>query len=186
MQAIDTLISARWVVPIVPRGVVLPDHSVAIEQGRIVAVLPTAAARSRFEPAHRVELQRHALAPGLVNAHAHAAMNLLRGTGDDLPLGRWLNERIWPLERALVSETFVYDGTQHAAAEMLRAGITCCNDMYFFPEAAARAFADLAAALCGEVSAEALPRLPAVSDVPEFRHRTAVPSLRLVPERLVP
>jgi 5-methylthioadenosine/S-adenosylhomocysteine deaminase len=143
MQAVDTLISARWVVPIVPRGAVLPDHSVAVHRGRIVAVLPTAAARSRFEAARHVELAGHALAPGLVNAHTHAAMNLLRGAGDDLPLSRWLNERIWPLERALVGETFVYDGTRHAAAEMLRAGITCCNDMYFFPEAAARAFVDL-------------------------------------------
>jgi 5-methylthioadenosine/S-adenosylhomocysteine deaminase len=143
MQRVDTLISARWVVPVVPRGAVLADHAVAIEGGRIVALLPAAAARARFDPARHVELASHALVPGLVNAHAHAAMNLLRGSGDDLPLGRWLNERIWPLERALVSERFVYDGTQHAAAEMLRAGITCCNDMYFFPEAAARAFVDL-------------------------------------------
>jgi len=143
MRPVDTLISARWVVPIVPRATVLPDHSVAIDGGRIAAVLPTALARSQFEPAHHVQLARHALAPGLVNAHAHAAMNLLRGTGDDLPLARWLAERIWPLERALVNERFVYDGTRHAAAEMLRAGITCCNDMYFYPEEAARAFIDL-------------------------------------------
>ena len=143
MRPVETLISARWVVPVVPRGVVLPDHSVAIDGGRIVAVLPTALARSGLEPAQHLQLTHHALAPGLVNAHAHAAMSLLRGTGDDLPLTRWLSERIWPLERALLDERFVYDGTQHAAAEMLRAGITCCNDMYFFPEAAARAFADL-------------------------------------------
>ncbi len=143
MRPVDTLISARWVVPIVPRATVLPDHSVAIDGGRIAAVLPTALARSQFEPAHHVQLAHHALAPGLVNAHAHAAMNLLRGTGDDLPLARWLAERIWPLERALVNERFVYDGTRHAAAEMLRAGITCCNDMYFYPEEAARAFIDL-------------------------------------------
>ena len=143
MRPVDTLISARWVVPIVPRATVLPDHSVAIDGGRIAAVLPTALARSQFEPAHHVQLARHALAPGLVNAHSHAAMNLLRGTGDDLPLARWLAERIWPLERALVNERFVYDGTRHAAAEMLRAGITCCNDMYFYPEEAARAFIDL-------------------------------------------
>jgi 5-methylthioadenosine/S-adenosylhomocysteine deaminase len=143
MRPVETLISARWVVPVVPRATVLPDHSVAIERGRIVAVLPTALARSQFEPSQHVELARHALAPGLVNSHVHSAMNLLRGTGDDLPLTRWLAERIWPLERALVGERFVYDGTRHAAAEMLRAGITCCNDMYFFPETAARAFVDL-------------------------------------------
>jgi 5-methylthioadenosine/S-adenosylhomocysteine deaminase len=143
MRPVETLISARWVVPVVPRGAVLPDHSVAVENGRIVAVLPTALARSELQAARHVRLPQHALAPGLVNAHAHAAMNLLRGAGDDLPLARWLAERIWPLERALVNERFVYDGTQHAAAEMLRAGITCCNDMYFYPEAAARAFVDL-------------------------------------------
>jgi 5-methylthioadenosine/S-adenosylhomocysteine deaminase len=143
MRPVDTLISARWVVPVMPRGTVLADHSIAIERGRVLAVLPTVLARSEFEPAQHVELAQHAVAPGLVNAHAHAAMNLLRGAGDDLPLSRWLAERIWPLERALVSERFVYDGTRHAAAEMLRAGITCCNDMYFFPEAAARAFLDL-------------------------------------------
>jgi 5-methylthioadenosine/S-adenosylhomocysteine deaminase len=143
MQAVETLISARWVVPVVPRGTVLAAHSVAIDRGRIVHVLPTALAHTRFEPAQHVQLDRHALVPGLVNAHAHAAMSLLRGTGDDLPLSRWLAERIWPLEQALVSERFVFDGARHAAAEMLRAGITCCNDMYFFPEASARAFADL-------------------------------------------
>jgi 5-methylthioadenosine/S-adenosylhomocysteine deaminase len=143
MRAVETLISARWVVPVVPRGTVLHGHSVVVEQGRITAVLPTALACSQFEPKQHIELPQHALAPGLINAHAHAAMNLLRGAGDDLPLARWLAERIWPLERALVSERFVYDGTRHAAAEMLRAGITCCNDMYFFPEAAARAFVEL-------------------------------------------
>jgi 5-methylthioadenosine/S-adenosylhomocysteine deaminase len=143
LQPVDTLISARWVVPVVPRGTVLPEHSVAIERGQIVAVQPTALARSQFGPARRIELGQHVLTPGLINAHTHAAMNLLRGAGDDLPLARWLTERIWPLERALVGERFVYEGTQHAAAEMLRAGITCCNDMYFFPDAAARAFVDL-------------------------------------------
>jgi 5-methylthioadenosine/S-adenosylhomocysteine deaminase len=143
MQAVDTLIRARWVLPIVPRGAMLAEHSVAIESGRIVAIVPSATALERFDPARQVELPHHALLPGLVNAHAHAAMNLLRGAGDDLPLGRWLNERIWPLEGALVSERFVYDGARQAAAEMLRAGITCCNDMYFFPAAAAQAFSEL-------------------------------------------
>jgi 5-methylthioadenosine/S-adenosylhomocysteine deaminase len=143
MRPVDTLISARWVVPVLPRGAVLLDHSVAIEHGRILAVLPATQANAQFEPTRHLELPQHALTPGLVNAHAHAAMNLLRGAGDDLPLAQWLNDRIWPLERSLMSERFVYDGTQHAAAEMLRAGITCCNDMYFFPEAAARAFRDV-------------------------------------------
>jgi len=143
MQGVDTLISAAWILPILPQGAVLADHSVAIAEGRIAAIVPTARADEQFAPARRVDLAEHVLLPGLINAHAHSAMILLRGAGDDLPLARWLNDRIWPLEQALVSEQFVYDGTRHAAAEMLRAGITCCNDMFFFPAAAAQAFGDM-------------------------------------------
>jgi 5-methylthioadenosine/S-adenosylhomocysteine deaminase len=139
MHPIDTLIEARWILPIRPRGAVLEHHAVAIDGGRIEAVLPAADARAAYAPARRVVLDRHALMPGLVNAHTHAAMALLRGVGDDMPLNRWLAERIWPLEQALVSPGFVYDGTRLAAFEMLRAGVTCCNDMYFFPSEAALA-----------------------------------------------
>jgi 5-methylthioadenosine/S-adenosylhomocysteine deaminase len=142
MKPIDTLLECRWVVPVRPHGAVLPDHAVAIDRGRIVAVLPTAQAQVSFAPRERVALPDHAVTPGLVNAHGHAAMALLRGVGDDLPLARWLAERIWPLEAALVSEAFVYDGTRLAALEMLRAGTTCCSDMYFYPDQAARALRD--------------------------------------------
>ena len=143
MQAVETVIEARWVIPVRPRGSVLEHHAVAIERGRIIAVLPIAQARAQYEPSRRVVLDRHALLPGLVNAHCHGAMSLLRGVGDDLPLARWLQERIWPLERAIVSPGFVYDGTRLAAVEMVRAGITCCNDMYFFPAEAAQGLRSL-------------------------------------------
>jgi 5-methylthioadenosine/S-adenosylhomocysteine deaminase len=66
-------------------------------------------------------------------------MTLMRGLSDDLPLMRWLQEHIWPAEAKFVSDPFVETGTRLACAEMLRGGITCFNDMYFFPEAAARA-----------------------------------------------
>lgn len=135
---VETLIEAGWVIPIQPRGVVLADHAVAIADGRIVAVLPTATARATLSARHTVSLPGQVLMPGLVNLHTHASMSLLRGVGDDLPLMRWLEERIWPLERALISADFVFDGARLAALEMLRAGTTCCSDMYFFPEAAAR------------------------------------------------
>ena len=80
------------------------------------------------------------LIPGLVNAHTHSAMTLLRGIADDVPLKPWLEQHIWPREGRFVSPEFVFDGTLLAAAEMLRGGVTCCNDMYFHPEAAARAY----------------------------------------------
>jgi 5-methylthioadenosine/S-adenosylhomocysteine deaminase len=140
METIDTLIEARWVIPVEPSGTVLEDHAVAIRGGEIVAVLPAAQARARFAPGRGVTLTTHALIPGLVNLHTHAAMTLLRGYADDLPLMRWLTERIWPAEAKHVSHEFVRAGTQLAAAEMLRGGVTCANDMYFFPEAAAEAF----------------------------------------------
>jgi 5-methylthioadenosine/S-adenosylhomocysteine deaminase len=141
-QPIDTLIEARWVVPVSPRGVVHEHHAVAVDAGRIVGVLPTAIANEQFAPRERVALPQSVLIPGLINAHTHAAMTLMRGLADDIPLMRWLQEHIWPAEARLVSPEFVYDGTLVAAAEMLRGGITCANDMYFFPDAAARAFLD--------------------------------------------
>jgi len=139
MQPIDLLVSARWVIPVEPVGAVLAEHSVAVAGGRILAVLPAAEAQSRYEPAERVDLSHHALIPGLVNLHTHAAMSLMRGLADDLSLMSWLKDHIWPAEARYVSPEFVHDGTLLACAEMLRGGVTCFNEMYFFPEAAARA-----------------------------------------------
>jgi 5-methylthioadenosine/S-adenosylhomocysteine deaminase len=130
------------VVPIEPAGA-LAAHALVIDAGRIVAVVPRAAANERFEPRSHLELPHHVVLPGLVNAHTHAAMNLFRGIADDLELDVWLQQHIWPREARFVDEGFVYDGARLSAAEMLRGGVTCCNDMYFFPEASARAFLEL-------------------------------------------
>ena len=142
MQSIDLLVSARWVIPVEPAGVTLSDHSVAVAGGRILAVLPTSQAGETYQPARRVDLPNHALIPGLVNLHTHAAMTLLRGLADDLHLMKWLKDHVWPAETKHVSAEFVYDGTLLACAEMLRGGVTCFGEMYFFPEAAARAALD--------------------------------------------
>ena len=138
MQTVDSLLFAAHVLPVVPR-VTLADHAVAIEAGRIVAVVPAAEAEARFSARTTLRLDRHALLPGFVNLHCHAAMNLLRGLADDLPLKTWLSDHIWPAETRHVGDEFVHDGTLLGMAEMLRGGVTCVNDMYFFPEAAARA-----------------------------------------------
>jgi len=144
MQTIDTLIHARWVIPVEPDDTVMDHHSVAIHDGRIVAIVPRAEAEARYQAGAVHTLDQHALIPGLVNTHTHVAMNLMRGLADDLPLMEWLNQHIWPAEQKWVSEEFVHEGTQLAMAEMLRGGTTCFNDMYFFPEVTARA-----AAACG-------------------------------------
>jgi 5-methylthioadenosine/S-adenosylhomocysteine deaminase len=138
-MADELLISARWVVPVEPAGRVLERHAVAVRDGRIEAVLPKDEAEQRYGGYPRVDLPGHALIPGLVNAHTHAAMSLMRGLADDLPLMRWLEEHVWPVEAKHVSAQFVKDGTLLACAEMLRGGVTCMNDMYFFPEAALEA-----------------------------------------------
>jgi 5-methylthioadenosine/S-adenosylhomocysteine deaminase len=126
-------------VPVQPAGAVLEDHAVAVRDGVIEAVLPAAQAAAAHPGYQSVELPGHVLVPGLVNAHTHAAMCLMRGMSDDLPLMRWLQEHIWPAEQKHVSPEFVRDGTLLACAEMLRGGITCFNDMYFFPEASLEA-----------------------------------------------
>jgi 5-methylthioadenosine/S-adenosylhomocysteine deaminase len=136
---VPTLISARWVIPVEPAGTLLEHHSVAVRDGEIEAVLPTAEALQAYPGHARLELPEHALIPGLVNLHTHAAMTLMRGMADDLSLMRWLQEHVWPAESRHVSAQFVRDGTMLACAEMLRGGITCFNDMYFYPEAAVEA-----------------------------------------------
>ena len=132
----DTLIHAGWIVPVVPHGVVLENHSIALTGERITALLPRAEAQA-IEAQNVLELPGHVLLPGLINCHGHAAMSLLRGFADDQPLMPWLEQHIWPAERAHVSEEFVRDGTELAIAEMLRAGTTTFSDMYFFPNACA-------------------------------------------------
>src|SRR5688572_25493230 len=138
MQTVDTLVFAAHVIPVAPRGA-LPDHAVAIDAGRIVAVLPARDAEARYSAQRTLRLPRHALIPGLVNLHCHCAMSLMRGLADDLPLAQWLGEHIWPAEARHVNDEFVHDGSLLAMAEMLRGGVTCVSDMYFFPEATARA-----------------------------------------------
>ncbi len=138
MESIDTLIHAGWIIPVVPQGRLLSDAAIAIRAGQIVAVCDYEEALRRFQPGETVDLPDHALIPGLVNAHTHAAMTLLRGIADDLPLMEWLNEHIWPREMRWVDEGFVRTGTRLALAEMLRGGITCFSDMYFYPDIAAQ------------------------------------------------
>ena len=143
MRHCDFLIAARWCIPVEPAGSVLEDHAVAVVDDRIAAVLPLAEARDVFQPSVFVERPGHALIPGLVNAHGHAAMTLFRGLADDLPLESWLQEGVWPVERRFASAELVRDGTELAIAEMLRAGITCFSDQYFFPEIVAETAVDL-------------------------------------------
>ncbi len=139
-EQVDLLISARWVIPVVPHGQVLNDHAVAVRDGRIVALLPAADAALAYRAANSLHLGEHALIPGLINAHVHNPMTLMRGLADDLPLMTWLEKHIWPAEARVMGPEFVADGAELAIAEMLRGGTTCCNENYFFPDVLAATY----------------------------------------------
>lgn len=138
MKDADLIVLPRWLVPVEPAGAVLEDHALVVRDGRIAAVLPAAQAKAQWQARETLSLPRHAVVPGLVNSHSHAAMTLLRGLADDLPLMDWLQDHIWPAEGAHVGKEFCEDGVRLACAEFIRGGITCFNDMYMFPEVTAR------------------------------------------------
>jgi len=139
IQQVDSLLYARWIVPVEPKNQTLENHCLVIHEGKIVTIIPQQQARKSFSSDNEVRLDYHVLIPGLVNAHGHAAMTLFRGFTDDLELHDWLENHIWPLENHWVSEEFVLHGARLAIAEMISGGITCFADMYFFPDATARA-----------------------------------------------
>lgn len=140
MEHVDTLICARWVLPIEPAGEVLERHCVAIRQGRIVAVLPIERAAERFSAEHRIDRPSHVLLPGWVNAHTHAAMTLLRGAAEAGSHVEW-TQQIQRLEQRCMDAEYVRDGTELAIADMLTSGTTCFGDLHPFPEVTAHAAA---------------------------------------------
>ncbi len=139
----DLLVEAGGVVPVEPHGVVLDDHAVAVRGGVIIAVLPREQARARFDAAEVVSRPGAVLMPGLVNAHCHNPMTLLRGIADDLSLMTWLQQHIWPVEGQVIGPEFVADGIELAVAEMLRGGTTACAENYFFPDVQASSYSRL-------------------------------------------
>jgi 5-methylthioadenosine/S-adenosylhomocysteine deaminase len=138
-KQVDLIIQTRWLVPVQPENTLLEHVAVVIQSGKIIDICAIAQANTSYQAAEIVQLDEHVLIPGLINLHTHAAMSLMRGLADDLPLMPWLEQHIWPAERAVVSSGFVRDGTLLACAEMLAGGISTFNDMYFYPEAAAEA-----------------------------------------------
>ena len=138
MRKVDTIIYGDTVITANHDFDVLERHAVVIDQGKVVAILPSGTtALDHFNAGETYHLDNHVLMPGLINAHGHAPMTLFRGWADDFELMTWLNDYIWPAETAFVDGQFVADGTRLAAAEMIKSGTTCYSDMYFFPEVAA-------------------------------------------------
>jgi 5-methylthioadenosine/S-adenosylhomocysteine deaminase len=142
MRNIDTLLHAKWIIPVDNKHRYLEHHCIAIHEEKIIEILPSSEANNKYSADVNRTYHQHALIPGLINSHTHAAMNLFRGLADDLNLMDWLHNHIWPAESAHVNEAFIHTGTELAIAEMIRSGTTCFNDMYFFPDITARVAAD--------------------------------------------
>jgi 5-methylthioadenosine/S-adenosylhomocysteine deaminase len=137
-ETVDLLVTGGTVVTVDEKFSVFSPGAVAVRKGEIVAVGPASEVGARYA-GPRYDATGRIVMPGLVNTHTHAAMTLLRGLADDLPLDRWLTENIFPAEGKNVSAGFVYDGTLLAALEMIEGGTTTFADMYYFESDAARA-----------------------------------------------
>lgn len=148
MEQIDTLITARWVIPIEPANEALERSAVAVHHGRIVAVLPADEAQARYRAREMLDRPTHVLLPGFVNAHTHAAMTLLRGFAESAALDDWLKREVWPAERRWIDADYVRDGVELAMAEMLSGGVTCFADMHLFPEIVAQAASEARMRAC--------------------------------------
>lgn len=147
-QAVEKVVFGDYVLTMDDERQNIVDGAVAIDQGRIVAVGSERDVSRKFTPYTEYSGTDNVVLPGLVNGHTHAAMTLLRGYADDIPLVEWLNEHINPIEAAAVNEEFVRTGTQLACWEMIRGGTTTFVDMYFFH--------DVAAAVVDEIGIRAL------------------------------
>lgn len=139
MEKIDQLIHAKWIITCEGSNEVLENHALAIEDNRIIAILPSQEAKEKYQANKEEHYDTHAVMPGLINCHTHVPMNVFRGLADDLELMDWLNNHIWPAEGKWVSHDLVYDSSLLAIGEMIRGGTTCFNDMYFFLDATAEA-----------------------------------------------
>jgi 5-methylthioadenosine/S-adenosylhomocysteine deaminase len=131
---VDVLIFAKWIIPVEPEHTVHENYALVVHEGKILDILPADVAKDKYNALETHDMANHAIIPGLVNTHTHAAMSLFKGLADDLPLMDWLNNHIWPAESKWVDANFVADGSRLAIAEMISSGTTCFNDMYFFPD----------------------------------------------------
>src|SRR5215204_1679616 len=138
MPDCDLLLTNAFVLTMDEQFTIHANGGVAIAGSAIVSVGPEALA---YEAAERHDCGGRIVMPGLVNAHTHVPMSLLRGLADDLRLDVWLMGYMMPVEREFVSPDFVRLGTSLGCAEMIRSGITCFADMYYFEDAAAEATA---------------------------------------------
>ncbi len=151
MESVDLLLTNAHVLVMNEKMNQYDQGAVAVKEDKIVAVGPENELVARFAPAQTIDCGGKVVMPGLINAHTHVPMTLLRGLADDLRLDVWLMGYMMPVEREFVSPDFVRLGTLLACAEMIRSGVTCFADMYYFEQDVAKATSDAGMrALCAQ------------------------------------
>ena len=151
MQKVDTLFTNAFVLTMDETLTQFSPGAVAVQADSIVAVGLADDITEEYEAEETVDCHGKVLMPGLINAHTHVPMTLLRGLADDLRLDVWLMGYVMPVEREFVSPEFVRLGTLLACAEQIRSGVTTFNDMYYFEEDVAKASAEAGVrAVCGQ------------------------------------
>ena len=151
MQKVNTLFVNAHVLTMDEKLTQYPSGAVAVKDDVIVAVGAENEIKKEYEATETIDCKGNILMPGLVNAHTHVPMTLLRGIADDLRLDVWLQGYMWPVEREFATREFVQLGTSIACAELIRGGVTTFNDMYFFEEEVAKATAEAGMrGVCGQ------------------------------------
>ncbi|HLO33940.1 MAG TPA: amidohydrolase family protein [Anaerolineales bacterium] len=151
MQQVDIILSNAIILTMDENFNQYRPGAVAVKEDKILAVGYEDEIKKEFSAQETVDCKGKILMPGLINAHTHVPMTLLRGLADDLRLDVWLMGYMMPVEREFVSPEFVRLGTLLACAEQIRSGVTTFNDMYYFEEDVAKATADVGMrAVCGQ------------------------------------
>jgi len=132
----NLIIKGKYILPMNENLSVIKDGSVAVLENKIIAIGPGDEI-SNYQAKEIIDAGNSIIMPGFINTHTHAAMTYFRGLADDLPLDVWLNQHIWPAEAKYVNAEFVREAGELACLEMIKAGVTSYNDMYFFGEAMA-------------------------------------------------
>jgi 5-methylthioadenosine/S-adenosylhomocysteine deaminase len=140
--SIDLLLTNAILITMDASDALYEDGAVAIQDDHIVAVGPSEPLSKQYTPQETIDCQGKVVMPGLVNAHTHVPMNLLRGLADDLRLDVWLLGYMMPVEREFVDQAFVQLGTALACAELIRSGVTCFADMYYYEDQVAETTAE--------------------------------------------
>ena len=151
MEKVDILLVNAFILTMDSSKTQVPSGAVAVRGQKILEVGPESELRARYESSSTIDCHGKVLMPGLVNAHTHVPMTLLRGLADDLRLDVWLMGYMMPVEREFVSPQFVRLGTSLACAELIRSGVTTFADMYYFEDDVASATAEAGMrGVCGE------------------------------------